>query len=144
MSISCYTIPKSPKNYQISLMQPLAACFFILLVILTSMTMYLSSFFFSFSTGATRSSSIKLRHNKCTINKVHHFYFNRSRISHLWNSIPIIDLSLSFSTIKQRIKTYFWEHLMINFHSDDPHKLYSLCPCSSCAPINFPMNYDHL
>ena len=66
----------------------------------------------SFSTGATRSSSIKLRHNKCTTNKVRHFYFNR--ISCLWNSIPIIDLSLSFSTIKQRIKTYFWEHFTIN------------------------------
>ena len=27
--ISCYSIPKSPKNHQIPLMQPLTACLFI-------------------------------------------------------------------------------------------------------------------
>jgi len=42
------------------------------------------------------------------------------------------------------IKSYFWEHFTANFHPDDPYKLHSLCPCSSCTSINFPINYDHL
>ena len=98
--------------------------------------------YISFSTSNTRSCGIKLRHNVSTTSKERHFYFNR--ISRLWNSIPIINLNLSFSTIKHRIKSYFWEHFTASFHPDDPHKLHSLCPCSSCTSINFPINYNHL
>ncbi|MCY3929513.1 MAG: reverse transcriptase family protein [Acidobacteria bacterium] len=98
--------------------------------------------YISFSTSNTRACGIKLRHNISSTNKERHFYFNR--ISRLWNSIPIIDLNLSISTIKSRIKSYFWEHFIANFHPDDPHKLHYLCPCGSCTPHNFPINYHHL
>jgi len=76
-----------------------------------------NNFNVSFSTSTTRSCGSKSRHNTCTTNKEHHFYFNR--ISHLWNSVPIIDLNLPFTTIKQHIKSYFWKHFVANFHSDD-------------------------
>ena len=98
--------------------------------------------YISFSTSSTRSCGMKLRHNVSFTNKNRHFYFNR--ISRLWNSIPIVDLNLSLNTIKYRIKSYFWSHFTTNFHPDDPHKLHFLCPCSSCTPINFPINYNYL
>ncbi|XP_065885775.1 leucine-rich repeats and immunoglobulin-like domains protein 1 [Dysidea avara] len=32
------------------------------------------------------------------------------RLPRLWNSLPVIDLTLSFNTIKQQLKSYLWEH----------------------------------
>ena len=49
--------------------------------------------YISFSVGNTRSYGVKLRHNASSTNKERHFYFNR--ISRLWNSLPIIYLSIS-------------------------------------------------
>ena len=61
--------------------------------------------YISFSVGNTRSCGVKLRHNASSTNKERHFYFNR--ISRLWNSLPIIDLNLSFNIIiKRKIKSY--------------------------------------
>jgi len=98
--------------------------------------------YISFSTSNTRTHGIKLWHNIGSTNKEWHFYFNR--ISHLWNSIPIIDLNLPVDTIKIRNKAYFWDHFTTNFQPEKPHKSHYLCPCGSCAPYNFPINYNIL
>jgi len=61
--------------------------------------------YISFSTINTRSSSCnKLIHTFHSSNLNRHFFFHW--IPHLWNSIPIIDLSLSLSTIKSKLKTF--------------------------------------
>ena len=80
--------------------------------------------YISFSTGNTRSYGVQLRHNTSSTNKEHHFYFNR--ISHLWNSLPIIDLNLPISIIKSKIKSYFWQHFITNFDSDNVYIIFVL------------------
>ena len=54
--------------------------------------------YISFSHSTTRSNSVKLHHNISFTNKERHFYFNR--ICHLWNSLPIIDISLPIEPSK--------------------------------------------
>jgi len=56
------------------------------------------------------------------------------RLPRLWNSIPIIDLSLSLSTIKSKLKKYFWNQFVEHFNSDDHCTVHYLCPCSKCYP----------
>ena len=73
---------------------------------------------------------VKLRHNAPSANKECHIYlFNR--ISHLWNSLPIIDLNLSIN-IKSKSKSYFWQHSITSFDPDNVHKLHYLSPCCCC------------
>ena len=43
-----------------------------------------------------------------------HIYF--VRIVKIWNSMPQIDLSLTFNTIKQRLFQYFWSEFLLNFN----------------------------
>ena len=93
-----------------------------------------------FQTVEPRSTGLKLKHYISHTNKQCHFYFNR--ICKLWNSLPIINLNLSASTIKNQLKRFFWKHFTENFNSTDSHKLHYLCPRSSC--INkFPTNFDY-
>ena len=64
----------------------------------------------TFNISTTRSGSFnKLIHNFASTNHTRHFYFNR--ITRLWNSLPVIDLNLSTSTIKSKLYHYFWTHL---------------------------------
>ena len=95
----------------------------------------------SFTVGNTRSCGLKLRHNASSTNKKRHFYFNR--LSRLWNSLPIIDLNLPISHIKSKIKSYFWQHFVMNFDPDNNHKLHYLCPCGSCIHQTS-CDYHHL
>ena len=96
----------------------------------------LSSFIKSFFHKSRAFSGGKL---KCTlprssINAVYFFYFNR--VIKLWNSLPIIDRSLSTSTIKRQIKTFLWSHFISSF---DPHTTctwFICCPCPSCHNNN--------
>ena len=66
--------------------------------------------FISFSTSRTRSSSyLKLRHTVSKSNVRGHFYFRR--IPRLWNSLPLLDTSLSVPTIRAKLRQYFWNYL---------------------------------
>ena len=56
-----------------------------------------------FTVGNTRSCGVKLSTMQRSINKEHHFYFNR--ISWLWNSLPIIN---PIYTIKGQLKQYLY------------------------------------
>ena len=68
--------------------------------------------FISFSTSSTRSgSAAKLVHKFSSTSSSHHSYF--CRIVRIWNSLPPIDLTLSFLSIKQQIKQYFWSIFLI-------------------------------
>ena len=56
----------------------------------------------SFLTSCTRAfSSAKLRHNFCHFSSTNHFCF--SRVVHLWNSLPSIDLTKAYITIRSQI-----------------------------------------
>ena len=86
----------------------------------------------TFNISTTRSGSFnKLIHNFASTNHTRHFYFNR--ITRLWNSLPVIDLNLSTSTIKSKLYHYFWTHFVQQFDSDNIHTYHYLCPCSQCS-----------
>ena len=74
----------------------------------------------SFLAGsATRSSGVKLIHNSSSTNKQRNYYF--IKICCLWNSIPILNLNMLVSIIKNHLKTYFWNHFIANFDSSNIH-----------------------
>ena len=90
--------------------------------------------FISFS-NSPRSRGLKLHHNPSNTNKQRHFYF--VRICRLWNALPLIDVTLSIQTIKNKIKSHFWDHFTCFFDPLDPYKLHYLCPCSQCVSTQF-------
>ena len=64
-----------------------------------------TSSYISFITSNTRASSTaKLRHNISHFSTTQHFYFNR--VIHLWNTLPSIDISESFPSIKHQVICY--------------------------------------
>ena len=99
--------------------------------------------FVSFSNLSTCSgSACKLVYRCYSTNKFCHFYFNR--VVRLWNSLPPIDISQSFSCIKSSLLNVSWEHFVCHFDSDDPCSFHYLCPCSTCH-LNYPAlsNFSH-
>ena len=61
------------------------------------------------TTSSTRSSSSgKLVHKLSTTNSNRHFYF--CRLPRLWNSLPSIDLNLSYLTIKRQLTQILWNY----------------------------------
>ena len=80
---------------------------------------------------STRSvTSCKLQHRHTKSNKARFFYFNRLPV--LWNSLPSIDLSLSFPSLKSSIYNIFWDHFIINFNSSLHCSFHLKCPCDKC------------
>ena len=74
--------------------------------------------YISFSQHHTKSGSFRklvqplIRHNRDK-----QFYFNR--LPHLWNSLPPFDLSLSYKTIRSKLKDIFWNEFMANFDPEN-------------------------
>ena len=78
--------------------------------------------FVQFCSYSTRAGhSFKLKHPLCRSNYERNFYFNR--IPRLWNSLPFLDITLSPSVIKSKLRAYFWDHFMSTFNSNN------LCYC---------------
>ena len=81
-----------------------------------------------------------------SINSIHFFYFNH--VVRIWNSLPIINLSLS-STIKKLIKTFLWQHFLSTFSHHNTCSWFLCCPCHLClnnSSINFStleINYNY-
>ena len=79
-----------------------------------------------------------------TINKLHHVhthnnwffscYFNR--LPRLWNSLPPMDLTKPFSSIKTAIYNYLWNHFKQNFLSTNPCTFHFCCRCTNWGLIN--------
>ena len=61
------------------------------------------------------------------------FYFNR--LPSLWNSLPAIDLTLSYKLIKHRLKVTLWSHFLANFNPESTCSFHYSCPCSKCSTV---------
>ena len=92
--------------------------------------------YINFASNNTRSvSNQKLTHSRSSSTVQQHFDF--SRIARLHNYLPVIDLSLSISTIKHCLTNYFWSHFNNNFNSERACTFHLLCPCYHCtAPVS--------
>ena len=74
--------------------------------------------FINFCHHSTRSSSCnKLEHVFTSSNKQRNFYFNR--LPRTFNSLPTIDLTKPFLTIKAQLIQILWQHFMKNFNPDN-------------------------
>ena len=94
--------------------------------------------FVSFSTNATRSGSThKLNHTCSSSNTTRFFYFNRLPL--LWNSLPPLDLDLSYSSLKSKIRKHLWNHFLTHFDDQNPCSFHSVCPCSKCYTVRRPI-----
>ena len=85
----------------------------------------------TFSHNQTRSRSYrKLVQPLVRNNRDKQFYFNR--LPYLWNSLPPTDLSLSYTTIKRKLRDVFWNSFLANFNPDNNCSFYYKCPCPRC------------
>ena len=97
--------------------------------------------FVSFSSSTTRSSTYhKLRHSISSNNKLGHFYLNR--LPRLWNSLPCLDIDLSITSIKTKLRDFFWNHFILNFSVTNTCTYHYLCPCRKCSklPVSLPFS----
>ena len=84
--------------------------------------------FVSFSSASTRSgSAVKLIHKHSRTSLAHHSYFHR--LVRIWNSLPPIDLSLSFLIIKTQLIKILWCNFLSYFHPSHPCSFHVICPC---------------
>ena len=77
-----------------------------------------------FSNYSSRATSTHKISNSLTSSTHPYSFFNR--IIRLWNTAPVIDLSLSIDTIKRHLINFFWVKFTINFKSDRPCMFISL------------------
>ena len=97
--------------------------------------------FVQFCSYSTRAGhSFKLKHPLCRTNYERNFYFNR--IPRLWNSLPFLDITLSPSVIKSKLRAYFWDHFMSNFNSNNLCTYHYLCPCPKCSQLPVKMHFN--
>ena len=98
--------------------------------------------FVTFCSGCTRlASSLKLKHSLVTTNNsTRNFYFNR--LPRLWNSLPLIDISQSLSTIKIKLYKHFWNHFTANFDPDNLCSYHYLCSCANCSSLPVSYNFN--
>ena len=93
---------------------------------------------------STRSgSAAKLVHKFSSTSSSHHSYF--CRIVRIWNSLPPIDLTLSFLSIKQQIKQYFWSIFLSQFDPSLPCSFMLFVLVLNVAiymlALNFPLSF---
>ena len=91
--------------------------------------------FVSFVCHSTRSATshkLKVNYNRTSVTR--HFYFNR--VVKLWNCMPPIDLTMSYSKLKHTLKQIFWSHFITNFNPDNACSFHIVCPCSNCVNHN--------
>ena len=86
----------------------------------------------SFSLCPTRSSTHhKMVHKLARTNTARHFDF--CRLPRLWNSLPAIDLTLSYPCIRDKLRKLFWNHFLRNFDTNKNCSYHFLCPCYKCV-----------
>ena len=99
--------------------------------------------FVQFSTHQTRSSSnLKLKHSPSNNSLDKNFYFNR--IPRLWNSVPSIDIDVPLSSIKLKLRSYFWDHFVSHFNPDNICSYHFLCLCHKCSVLPVNMQFGSL
>ena len=76
--------------------------------------------YIQFSNYGTRATfAHKLNHPTSLISTTHQHLFH-NRIIRLWNSAPVIDLSLSIDITKKHLINFLWTNFTANFTSDHP------------------------
>ena len=107
-------------------------CFFIKsLKLISPNNSFKISKYTSFSVNLTRSGSYrKLVQPLVKNNKDKQFYFNR--LPYLWNSLPPIDLNLSFNCTRTKLIDIFWDSFLSRFNAENQCTYYFSCPCHSC------------
>ena len=96
-----------------------------------------------FCSGPTRSStSFKLKHSISKLSSINNFYFNR--FPRLWNSLPVMDMNKSYSSIKYSLKQFFWNVFISTFDPDQPCFYHFLCPCCKCSQLPIICNFEYL
>lgn len=80
------------------------------------------------SNVATRSATHAKLHHSCS-----HDHSFASRLPRLWNSIPCIDTTQSYATIKKAIHQYLWSHFISSFDQEIPCSFHAFCPCNRCS-----------
>ena len=90
--------------------------------------------FITFSIRLTRSASFfKLVHLRSNTSASYQFYF--ARLVRLWNSLPVIDITLPDCIIKTKITNHLWQNFMNKFDSSLPCTFHYSCPCNGCAKL---------
>ena len=70
--------------------------------------------FISFTSTNTRSGHHrKLQHHYRRTSPARHFYFNR--VVKLWNTLPPINIDLSYTSIKRFLTDILWKRFLLNF-----------------------------
>ena len=91
--------------------------------------------FVSFSSSSTRSSTFsKLIPRRVSSSLHQHSYF--SRIVRLWNFLPPIDVSKSYSLLKSDLLNFFQSHFISHFVPSNPYTFHVLCPCHRCSGLS--------
>ena len=99
--------------------------------------------FISFSISGTRSSSyLKLRHTISKSNIQGNFYFHR--IPRLWNSLSLLDTSLSVPSILAKLRQYFWNHFLTHFDPNNICTYHYICPCLKCSKLPIQSQFHSL
>ena len=107
-------------------------CFFVKsLKLVSPNNSFSNSRYTSFSHNQTRLRSYrKLVQPLVKNNRDKQFYFNQ--LPYLWNSLPPIDISLSFITIKRKLIDIFWDSFLAKFNPGNYCTYYYSCPCPRC------------
>ena len=93
--------------------------------------------YIQFAFFSTRSSSsCKFVHQSSQLKTYHHSFFKR--VIRLWNVLPPINLSDSFSQIKSHITKTFWSHFTSNFDPEIPCTLHIICSCNKYSKSSTP------
>ena len=91
--------------------------------------------YIQFITSASRSAtSHKIRPvitRSPRLNITKFFYFNR--IVRIWNSLPPVDLSLSFNSLRKSIYDLHWDYFSSNYDPGDPCSWSRTCLCTRCT-----------
>ena len=102
------------------------------------------TYYINFNPANTRSGAsnkLILIHHLNNLSR--HSYFHR--LPSLWNAMPVIDLNMSFSQLKSKLKKYLWDHFLNYFDDNNNCTLRYQCPCSRCHLSRPPTsNFTHL
>ena len=98
--------------------------------------------YIQFNISNTRFSSyLKLCHSISQNNLQGHCFFNR--LPRLWNSLPLLDISLSIPSIRTKLREHFWNHFIAHCDSNNVCTYHYLCPCVNCTKLPVKSLFTH-
>ena len=84
------------------------------------------------NTRSTARNKLRIKLSKTSHSQ--HVYFNR--VPRLWNSLPPLDLALSYNTLKHHLKQLFWKHFTVHFYPTNLCSFHIVCLCLNCVNSN--------